>query len=718
MTIDLTNCNTTYLEYKFVLINSKTGQLINWEPGANRTFDTGIIYLRESIILSGLQFRDPLPGWKGAGVAIPVFSLRTKESFGIGEFNDLKKLADWTAITGQKIIQILPINDTTMNHNWHDSYPYNTNSIFALHPIYLNPFKIGILKNKRRVAYFEKKKAELNDLNAINYEAVSQVKWEYFHEIFRQEGEKTLATSEFKVFFESNKEWLIPYGAYCYLRDKNETPDFRLWHNYTNFNPRNITNLSCCRSVAYPAIALHYFLQFHLHLQLQEAVEYIHKQGVVLKGDIPIGISPTSVEAWTEPHYFNMDGQAGAPPDDFSVNGQNWGFPTYNWDNMGNDGYRWWICRFRKMADYFDAYRIDHILGFFRIWEVPVNAVHGLLGHFSPALPLSTTEIERWGLQFNTKLVTPYIREYMLEEIFGEYSAEVMTLFLIHKTDDEFILKPEVDTQKKAQTKFAGKNDKKSNCIRDGLYTLISEVLFLADPKDNDKFHPRISAQFSFIYRSLNEHDKWCFNRLYDDFFYHRHNDFWRILAMKKLPSLISATSMLVCAEDLGMIPACVKKVIEDLQILSLEIQRMPKDNNMEFASTDLYPYLSVATTSTHDMSTLRGWWKEERDRTQRYYNNILGMHGDAPQSGESEICKNIIENHLYSPAMLVILPIQDWLSIDATLRRNNPGDERINIPSNPRHYWQYRLHLNLEDLIDSTDFNNRIKDMICKTGR
>lgn len=718
ITVDITDCPSSYLEFKFVLIDSKTEQLIAWEPGGNRTFDTGIVYLREAIIISGLQFQDPLPQWKGAGVAIPVFSLRTKESFGIGEFNDLKKLADWADLTGQKIIQILPVNDTTMNHSWHDSYPYNANSIFALHPIYLNPEKIGTLKSKRRVTYFEKKKVELNDLSEINYEAVSQVKWEYFREIFKQEGEKTLTSVEFKVFFESNKEWLIPYGAFCYLRDKNGTPDFKLWHNYANFNPRNITNLSCCRSVAYPAIALHYYLQFHLHLQLHEAVEYTHKQGIILKGDIPIGISPTSVEAWTEPNLFNMNGQAGAPPDAFSTNGQNWGFPTYNWKAMESDEYRWWTRRFRKMADYFDAYRIDHILGFFRIWEVPSNAVHGLLGHFSPALPLSIKEIAESGFRFNEKQTTPYIREYMLKEIFGEYANEVKALHLNNKNIDEYTLKPEVDTQKKVQAKFAGKNDNKSICIRDGLYALISDVLFLYDPLDSDKFHPRISAQYTFAYKSLNEHDKWCFNHLYDEFFYHRHNDFWKNQAMKKLPSLISATSMLVCAEDLGMIPSCVKQVIEDLQILSLEIQRMPKDNNMEFACTDRYPYLSVATTSTHDMSTLRDWWEEERDRTQRYYNQILGKYGSAPESGEPDICESIIENHLWSPAMLVILPLQDWLSIDTKLRRDKPKDERINIPSNPRHYWQYRMHMNLEDLIKSNNLNKHIKEMIAKTGR
>ncbi len=716
--IDMANCKTNYLEYKFVLIDSETQQLVAWESGANRHFNTEIIYLREAIIVSGLLFENPLAGWKGAGVAIPVFSLRTNDSFGIGEFDDLRKLADWATLTGQKIIQILPINDTTMLHTWEDSYPYNANSIFALHPIYLNPEKIGILKNKKKMAYFSQKRSNLNQLKEIDYEAVSKTKWEYFREIFKQEGDKTLKSEDFLNFFNDNKEWLIPYGAFCYLRDKNGTPDFTQWHNYAYFNPRNITNLTCCQSVAYPAIALHYFLQYHLHLQLTEAVQYVHDKGLVLKGDIPIGISRNSVEAWKESHYFNMNGQTGAPPDDFAVNGQNWGFPTYNWEAMEKDNFQWWRRRFGKMADYFDAYRIDHVLGFFRIWEVPAEAVHGLLGHFSPALPLSADEIKHYGLHFHEWMTRPYIHDHVIRGIFGEYTNEVMSLYLDHKSHDKWALKPEFATQKKVENRFKGIKDENSLFIRDGLYALISEILFVYDPKEPDKVHPRISAQFTYAYQALNDHEKWCFNRLYDDFYYHRHNEFWHNQAMQKLPALISSTAMLVCAEDLGMIPSCVPQVLEELQILSLEIQRMPKDHRFEFGNTNQYPYRSVATTSTHDMTTIRGWWEEDYAKTQQYYNAILGKHGQAPHHADPYICENIIENHLWSPAMLVILPFQDWLSIDEKLRRADANEERINIPANPRHYWRYRMHLTLEELINSHHLNQHILRLILQSGR
>lgn len=716
--IDMTKCATSYIEYKFVLLDSKTKQLIAWEPGANRHFNTEIIYRHESIIISGLHFSNPLPQWKGTGVAIPVFSLRSDESFGIGEFNDLKKMADWTASTRQKIIQILPVNDTTMTHSWQDSYPYNANSIFALHPLYLNLNKIGLLKNKRRTAFYEKKKAELNELTEIDYEAVSKLKWQYFKEIFKQNGKKTLESESFTSFFETNKEWLIPYGAFCYLRDKNNTPDYTQWHNYAHYNPRNITHLTCGQSVAYPAIALHYFLQYHLHMQLTEAVEYIHNKGLILKGDIPIGISHDSVEAWKETHYFNMNGQTGAPPDDFAVNGQNWGFPTYNWSVMEKDNYQWWKRRFAKMSDYFDAYRIDHVLGFFRIWEVPSHAVHGLLGYFSPALPLSIDDIRQYGISFQDSMTIPFTREYVIREIFKENADEVFNLYLECNDQNEWVLKPEFETQKRVEAHFRNLSDKKGTNIRDGLYALISDVLFIPDPKDSERFHPRISAQYTYAYQALNEQDKESFNRLYDDFYYHRHNDFWQQQAMQKLPALISSTRMMICAEDLGMIPTCVPKVLEELQILSLEIQRMPKDHHYEFGLPNQYPYRSVATTSTHDTSTIRGWWQEDIGKTQRYYNFILGKQGIAPQDAPPEICENIIEHHLWSPAMWVILPLQDWLSINAKIRREDANSERINIPANPRHYWRYRMHITLEELIKNQTLNRHISQMIIQSGR
>ena len=628
-------------------------------------------------------------------------------------------MIDWAVKTHQKAVQILPINDTTMTHSWTDSYPYSSISIYAFHPMYTDLRQLGTLDDREKMEQFEQRRQELNALPAIDYEAVNEAKWEYFRLIFAQEGEAVLASEDFRAFFETNKEWLQPYAVFSYLRDAHRTPNFREWPRYNDYCQEDIDTLCNPQSADYPHIAIYYYIQYQLHRQLLAATRHARANGVVLKGDIPIGISRNSVEAWKEPHYFNLNGQAGAPPDDFSANGQNWGLPTYNWDVMEQDGYAWWMKRFRKMSEYFDAYRIDHILGFFRIWEIPMNAVHGLLGQFVPALPMTHEEIESYGLGFRPEFLKPYIHEYFLGQMFGPHTDYVKQTF-IEPTDtwEVYRMRPEFDTQRKVEAYFDGKTDDDSIWIRDGLYALISDVLFVSDRNDPSKYHPRIGVQHDYIYRSLNDWEKAAFNRLYDQYYYHRHNDFWGQQAMKKLPQLTQSTRMLVCGEDLGMIPACVAWVMNELRILSLEIQRMPKDPSQEFGHPEWYPYRSVCTISTHDMSTLRGWWEEDAQQTQRYYNHVLGHYGTAPAVATPELCEQVVRAHLTSNSMLSILSFQDWMSVDGQLRNPNVAEERINVPANPRHYWRYRMHLTLEQLMAADDLNNKIRQMIADSGR
>ena len=707
------------LEFKFILYHKEEKKADCWENNPNRYLADPELKTNETLVISDRYAYFDIPVWKGAGIAIPVFSLKSENSFGVGDFGDLKRMIDWAVSTQQKVIQILPINDTTMTHAWTDSYPYNSISIYAFHPMYADIKQMGTLKDKSAAAKFNKKQKELNGLPAMDYEAVNQTKWEYFRLIFKQEGEKVLASGEFGEFFNANKEWLQPYAVFSYLRDAFQTPNFREWPRHSVYNAQDIEKMCRPESVDYPHIALYYYIQFHLHLQLVAATKYAREHGVVLKGDIPIGISRNSVEAWTEPYYFNLNGQAGAPPDDFSVNGQNWGFPTYNWDVMEKDGYRWWMKRFQKMSEYFDAYRIDHILGFFRIWEIPMHAVHGLLGQFIPSIPMSREEIESYGLPFREEYLIPYIHESFLGQVFGPHTDYVKQTFLLPaETPGVYHMKPEFTTQREVESFFAGKNDENSLWIRDGLYTLISDVLFVPDTKEKDKYHPRIGIQRDFIFRSLNEQEQNAFNRLYDQYYYHRHNEFWRQQAMKKLPQLTQSTRMLVCGEDLGMIPDCVSSVMNDLRILSLEIQRMPKNPMHEFGYLNEYPYRSVCTISTHDMSTLRGWWEEDYLQTQRYYNTMLGHYGTAPTVATPELCEEVVRNHLKSNSILCILSLQDWLSIDGKWRNPNVQEERINVPSNPRNYWRYRMHLTLEQLMKAEELNDKIRELIKYTGR
>ncbi len=627
-------------EFKFVALDEEVDFTPLWETGINRTVTLPPMEKGDVVVYELSQAFFPVYPWKGAGTVIPVFSLRSEGSFGVGDFGDLKMMIDWCARTRQRILQVLPITDTTITHTWQDSYPYNSISIYALHPQYCDLRQLPEIKDEKKRQELEQLRQELNALPQIDYERMMSAKMDYLRIVFAQEWTKVQRTADYKQFFELNQEWLVPYAAFCYYRDLYGTAEFGKW-------PAGATVENSQKSSFKDKKALQfwYFVQFTLDRQMRAAHAYARAHRVILKGDIPIGISRDGVEAWVEPRYFNLNGQAGAPPDPFSADGQNWGFPTYNWDEMLKDGCQWWVRRFRKMAQYFDAYRIDHVLGFFRIWEIPMPEKSGLMGQFSPALGMSREEIEGYGVEF-----------------------------------------------------------------QDGL--------FLVDHKRTDRWHPRIAVQFQDAYKQLSEEQKFCFNRLYNDYFYRRNNQFWYQEAMKKLPRLTQATRMLVCAEDLGMVPDCVPWVMNELRILSLEIQSMPKDSNVRFGHLSQYPYRSVCTISTHDMPTLRQWWDEDEKRTQDYFNTMLYRGGDAPHPLPGWLAKDIVSRHLTCPSMLCLLSLQDWLSIDDRLRLPDQNAERINIPANPRHYWRYRMHLSLEQLLAADDFNNEISTLIIQSGR
>ncbi len=705
-------------EYKYVIVDS-SNNIIRWEDGVNRTISSPQLQNGQLWIKTDHTPLFGVANWKCAGVVIPVFSLRSSKSYGVGDFGDLKALVKWAVRTDMHAIQILPINDTTKTYASSDSYPYNAISIYALHPIYCDLNALSRLDDKLSMEKFMMRQQELNSLPYLDYDAVIHLKFDYLRLLFRQEGKEVLKSEAFKDFFNDNADWLMPYAAFCYLRDKFGTARFSDWTEHRVYDRVNIKKLCDETSKAYEEISLHYYIQYLLHIQLLDACRTARANGVIIKGDIPIGISPDSVEAWTEPHLFNLDGQAGAPPDDFSVNGQNWGFPTYNWDAMAKDGYAWWVRRFRKMAEYFDAYRIDHVLGFFRIWEIPTDSVHGLLGQFSPSMPMTVKEIEQYGWTFNEqRMTTPYITDEVLDAVFG-YKRELVSLLYLNPIGEgRYALKPEFDTQRKIQAAFALKGDRE-NDIRDGLYSLVSNVLFVRDRKNPYVYHPRIAAQNDYAYRlSLADYEKDAFNRLYNDYYYKRHNEFWYREAMKKLPILTQATRMLVCAEDLGMVPDCVQWVMQRLRILSLEIQTMPKAYGVEFGQLQDNPYRSVATISTHDMSPLRLWWEEDYDRAQRFYNNALHKDGTAPHVLPGWLCEDVVSRHLFSPSILCLLSFQDWLSIDERLRHPQPSAERINIPADADNYWKYRMHLTIEQLLSANVLNDNIKTLIDRSGR
>jgi len=577
--ITFEDCNADLLaDYTYVVL--KDGILVRseWQHHsckmAPQIFDLWIDAPKDSLFPRRHSARIfDRSGFRGAGTAVPVFSLRSKNDFGIGDFRDLRLLVDWAAKTGQCVIQLLPINDTTRDGSWKDSFPYSPISSFALHPMYIRLQDLGVKEDET----FLTKQRELNALKEIDYPKVFEAKMGYMREAFQARGAGDMASMDFVRFRKRNEGWLEEYAAFCAERDSLPKA-FYLW------------------------------VQFHLDKQLSEEVEYAHQRGISLKGDLPIGVSRDSVECHTRPQLFNLDSNAGAPPDQFSDTGQDWGFPTYNWDEMAKDGYAWWKARLRKMAEYFDAFRIDHILGFFRIWEIPHGSKSALDGHFNPALSYPREEIESASLPI------------------------------------------------------------------DGLFN--------EDPHRPGFFQPRIRP----ARERLSPEQKERFDAMYEDFYYRRNNDFWRENALRKLPELLNATGMLACGEDLGMVPDCVRGVMQEQAILSLHMRGMEQPGEWQ--------QMSVCSTSSHDMPTLRMQFEED------------------PPAWK---CCSLLWQYLDSPSLLVILPLQDWLSLDGTMRCPDRNAERINDPSNQQNRWNYRIHFPLEKLseVASRNLNSIIAKMV-----
>jgi 4-alpha-glucanotransferase len=709
------------IEYKYAIYDPSRQQVIEIEEGENRLIPASWMEANKRIVISDEYFRHRGGLWKGVGVAIPVFSLRTRHGLGVGEFRDLRQMVDWAVRTGLKMVQILPANDTSATHTWVDSYPYAAISVFALHPLYLNIDALGdgLPGPAERMLVDERER--LNKLDVVDYEAVMSLKLRLAREIFDQVKDGFLAAKEFRAFFRDSRHWLEPYAAFCYLRDQHGTVDFTKWGQHAEFSAAKLKKLTDPKAKHYAEIAFHYFLQYHLDRQLQDAAQYARQRGVILKGDIPIGIYRYSVDAWVAPELYNMNGQSGAPPDPFSETGQNWGFPTYNWEVMAKNGYQWWQQRLQQLSRYFDAFRIDHILGFFRIWEIPLGQVEGLMGHFNPALPVAREEFERRGIPFSEeRYCRPYLPEHYLYERFGADADLVKELFLEPDRPYYYRFREEFNTQRRIEEFLGREENAGSRHLREGLFELLADVLFFEEPGSNGRaFHPRILLQKTRSFRELNPETQAALDELYVDYFFRRQDEFWRQQAMKKLPAIKDATNMLICGEDLGMVPATVPGVMRELDILSLEIQRMSKNPATEFLVESDIPYLSVCSPSTHDMSPLRAWWEEMTpDQRQRFYNEILGFHGDPPQFCEPWVIERILRQHLHWPSMWAVFPLQDIIAADGQLRRQNPFDERINVPANPKHYWRYRFHIPLEELLRKDAFNDYLLSMVRGASR
>ncbi|XP_019458258.1 PREDICTED: 4-alpha-glucanotransferase DPE2 [Lupinus angustifolius] len=660
--------------------------------------------------------------WRGAGVAVPMFSVRSESDLGVGEFLDLKLLVDWAVASGFHLVQLLPINDTSVHQMWWDSYPYSSLSVFALHPLYLRVQALSEKIPEEIKQEIEKAKQQL-DGKDVDYEATLTTKLSIAKKIFTREKDLILYSSSFKEFFSENEGWLKPYAAFCFLRDFFGTSDRTQWGNFAHYSEIKLEKLVSKESLHYEIISFHYYVQYHLHLQLSEAAEYARKKGVILKGDLPIGVDRNSVDTWVYPNLFRMNTSTGAPPDYFDKNGQNWGFPTYNWEEMSKDNYAWWRARLTQMAKYFTAYRIDHILGFFRIWELPDHAATGLVGKFRPSIPLSQEELEREGIWDFNRLSRPYIRKELLQEKFGAAWTFVATNFLNEYDKNCYEFKEDSNTEKKIASKLKTSAEsslllESEDELRRNLFHLSQNVVLIRDPEDPRKFYPRFNLEDTTSFQDLDDHSKNVLKRLYYDYYFHRQENLWRQNALKTLPVLLNSSDMLACGEDLGLIPSCVHPVMQELGLVGLRIQRMPNEAGQEFGIPSQYSYMTVCAPSCHDCSTMRAWWEEDEERRRRFFKNVVESDALPPDQCVPEVAHFIIRQHVEAPSMWAIFPLQDLMALKEEYTTRPAAEETINDPTNPKHYWRYRVHVTLETLNKDNELKNIIKDLVGQSGR
>ncbi len=701
--------------FKFGLWDLKKSVFKGFEDGRNHQIE---IVPSKGVIVCNIDGFRYSHFWRGTGVAVPVFSLRSSQSVGCGEFSDLIPLAEWCHTAGIKMIQLLPINDTIATNTWIDTYPYNAVSVMAFHPMFINVGKVYKYYGETVDTELLDIVQELNSAEQVDYEQTIKWKMESVKTLFNRLIERIIADSEFQTYYAENSWWVADYAAFSVLRDKYSTPDFRKWSELAVYDKSRVLDMLQKGNHNYQDTWFYVFLQYHLQMQLEEAINYAHSRSIAFKGDLPIGINPCSVEAWVEPSQFNFGLQAGAPPDFFSASGQNWGFPTYNWDEMKKDGYAWWQKRLGRMQQFFDAFRIDHILGFFRIWSIPKPFKDGIMGHFEPALPLCDDELRNFGFFSDPEYFSlPVCDRYYIDNLFKRYAQLI---------DDE-LFTPTAYGHRRMKREFfnplvanawVDKNIAEADkpTVISGIELVMREILFIS--AGNGCWHPRIMLTDSRLFNQLSFSEKQSLRSIHDHYFYHRHNEFWKHSAIERLEGTLKHCDMLVCGEDLGMIPASVPDVMQRLQILSLEIQRMPKEFTQRYGDTWSYPYMSVCTPSTHDISSLRGWWKENRGETEFYYYNVMHRHGAVPEELTAELATSIVEMHLQSPSMWSIIPLQDIAAMDENIPKLKAELERINEPANPKHYWRYRIPFNIDDCETISEMGRIINKLIVRSGR
>lgn len=664
------------------------------------------------------------------GTAVPLGALRTEKAASIGEYTDLIKLADFAKKSGLGLIQLLPLNDSGTQ-----SSPYSALSAFALHPIYLSLESIegfdGLYKSN---AEFKKNYDAFisyhKDAERFSYNDVNNSKDYFLRQIYAETetAKKGKASKNLEDFIKKNS-WVIPYAVYKNLKYSYMQASWKSWKKTdTGLSEEEIKK----RWNSDPAHLYYAWLQAECEKQFSKSVEYCRKNKILIKGDLPILMNEDSCDAWSHPEIFNQSLRAGSPADGENPSGQNWGFPIYNWKNLKADNYTWWKNRLINASKFYDAYRLDHILGFFRIWAIPENDCNALNGHTEPFAGFKADDLYELGFDDERIrwLSVPHVPTHVIEDITWnhEKSHEILKLFATKLPNEELWLLD--GAGKKA---FGSKNIEEADLSGMELCTeeaeiKIKEYLVKAwsdrtlIPMGKNKYVPSWIYGQSTSWGTLNDREKEKLTELFKKVSV-KENKTWEKNATEILTALTEATEMIPCGEDLGVGFECVPRVMKKLGILGLRVVRWCRkwdEEGQPYVPFEDYEPLSVCTTSVHDSSTMREWF----NNSQFTINNsqLMEIKNEETESEISETISivnsqlsivNLLSACKASKSTWFIPPLQDLLYINKKYWKENAEDERINVPGSVNPFnWTYRIPARLEELLADKELCKKIKEL------
>jgi len=646
------------------------------------------------------------------GAAVPVGALRTKKGIGVGEFSDLADFAVLCKKMRVGLIQILPVNDTGF-----ESSPYSSLTAFGLHPLYLrieelDEFAAAGDSVKKRI-----KKARDNfDKNTrFHHYQVLKEKLEICREIYEASKEQIVKNSALSSWIEQNS-WVKQYAVYRRLKEKNDQKSWKDWSEYSSVTAADIDKLWNDKSLREEHI-FWAWLQHALDTQFSKAAQAIKDAGLVLEGDLPILMNEDSCDVWAHPEIFIQELSAGAPPDMYSPDGQNWGFPIYNWEEQEKDNFSWWKKRLAVAGKYYQAYRIDHVLGFFRIWASSHRDYSSSIGRYVPYAPVTSGDLKKLGFDkgrirwvSQAHIPTDELTEILKKSKGGsaDVKAEadkICSKALMRVNEEElWIFKKKITGEKDIDAlKF-------STEISNYLKGKWKDRVFLEYKKG--KFFPVWYFRNATAYKTFTEQEKSALEELLAKR-QQRSERVWAQQGLKLLSVLVQSSTMLPCAEDLGAVPACVPKVLNKLKILGLRVTRWHREwdkGGQPYVPFENYPQLSVCTPAVHDSSTVRQWWEQEADQGQ--FAGFIGVPS-LPKVYNPGTAKVILSKTAQARSRFRVFQIQDLLHLSNNWYSADPSDERVNVPGTANDFnWTYRLPATISEIAKDKELILAVKEI------